>query len=346
MSQASSRLNFLVFGAGAIGGYLGGSLAAAGYPVIFLARGETANELRKSGLRVTGEREIFISPNEIEVITLDEDPDFETFDVFLFALKAYDTAAALDSIRAYIRKVPPVVCFQNGIGNEEAIAKVVGAENVIAGTVTTAVSRDAGRIRVDRLRGVGLAAGHPLSQPLANAMTAAGLNARLYPDGAAMKWSKLLANILTNARSAILNKTPAEVVANRDTFRLELKALRETLAVMKAMGLEVTDLPGLPMRALAAAARLPAGLARPLMARGVGRGRGDKMPSLHIDLHSGTGKSEVEWLNGAVVRAGERLGVPTPVNRMTRDTLLDMIRAGREGALDRSGPPRINTNLS
>jgi 2-dehydropantoate 2-reductase len=57
------------------------------------------------------------------------------------------------------------------------------------------------------------------------------------------------------------------------------------------------------------------------MARAVGRGRGGKMPSLHIDLHSGRGRSEVGWLNGAVLRHGEALGVDTPVNRVLYATL-------------------------
>ena len=58
------------------------------------------------------------------------------------------------------------------------------------------------------------------------------------------------------------------------------------------------------------------------MGKAVGGGRGDKMPSFHIDLHSGRGKSEVDFLHGAVVRGGERTKVPTPVNKLLTDTLL------------------------
>jgi 2-dehydropantoate 2-reductase len=60
------------------------------------------------------------------------------------------------------------------------------------------------------------------------------------------------------------------------------------------------------------------------MKKAVGGGRGGKMPSFHIDLHSGRGKSEVEYLNGAVVRAGEQTGIATPVNRVLTDTLLQL----------------------
>jgi 2-dehydropantoate 2-reductase len=62
------------------------------------------------------------------------------------------------------------------------------------------------------------------------------------------------------------------------------------------------------------------------MQKAVGAGRGGKMPSFHIDLYSGRGQSEVGYLNGAVVRHGERAGVPTPVNRLLTDTLLALTR--------------------
>jgi 2-dehydropantoate 2-reductase len=60
------------------------------------------------------------------------------------------------------------------------------------------------------------------------------------------------------------------------------------------------------------------------MAKAVGGGRGGKMPSFHIDLHSGKGKSEVGYLNGAVSRAGLELGIPTPANRLLGQVLIDL----------------------
>jgi len=68
--------------------------------------------------------------------------------------------------------------------------------------------------------------------------------------------------------------------------------------------------------------RLPLWLSRHLLGRAVGSGRGGKMPSFHIDLHSGRGKTEVDFLNGAVVRYGGRLGIPTPINQLFNETLL------------------------
>jgi 2-dehydropantoate 2-reductase len=90
---------------------------------------------------------------------------------------------------------------------------------------------------------------------------------------------------------------------------------------MKAKGYRVVDLPGTPVRALALATRLPRFVAQPALTRALGAGRGDKMPSFHIDLHGGRGRTEVGFLNGAVARAGAEAGVPTPVNALLTDTL-------------------------
>src|SRR5690349_12727599 len=91
---------------------------------------------------------------------------------------------------------------------------------------------------------------------------------------------------------------------------------------MEAQGFKVVDLPGTPVRALAFATTLPLWLSKPLLSRAAGAGRGAKMPSFHIDLHNGRGKSEVDYLHGAVVRAGEKFNVPTPVNKVLTQTLI------------------------
>jgi 2-dehydropantoate 2-reductase len=152
------------------------------------------------------------------------------------------------------------------------------------------------------------------------------LNARLYARPADMKWSKLLTNLLGNATSAILDMTPAAIFAYPGLYRLEVEQLRETLRVMRESGISVVNLPRTPVRLLAVGAGLPPVLSRPMLARAVAGGRGGKMPSFHIDLYSGRGRSEVESLNGAVVRNGERVGVPTPINRLLTDTLSALTR--------------------
>ena len=123
-------------------------------------------------------------------------------------------------MQPYASQLPPVLCLQNGVENEAAIAEVLGSQKVIPGSVTSAIGREAtGEIVLERLRGVGIAAGHPLSGSLVEAFNQAGLNARLYPPLRTMKWSKMLTNLLANASSAILDMTPAEIFAHQGLYQ-------------------------------------------------------------------------------------------------------------------------------
>jgi 2-dehydropantoate 2-reductase len=330
---ATYPLKILCFGAGAIGTYVGGSLALAGHTLMFVERAETAAELKANGLHLDFGAKL---ESLVSSLTASETLSFASslpealergpFDAALLAIKSYDTASALEDMKPYADSIPPILCLQNGVDNEPAIAAALGVDKVIYGTVTTAIGRrGTGDIFVERLRGIGVADGHPLTRPLVEALTNAHLNARRYPHPADMKWSKMLTNLLCNASSAILDMSPAEILANPNLFQVEMRMLREALSVMGAQGIHVVNLPGTPVRALGWGARLPGALARPLMARAVAGGRGAKMPSFHIDLRSRRSRpkeSEVDYLNGAVVRAGERAGVATPVNKFLTETLL------------------------
>ncbi len=336
LSESASRINgkikVLTFGAGALGTYIGGSLALAGHQVVFVEQQKVVDELREKGMRLDltlDSRRNTKDASRLEpsafviVASLEEALRYGPFDVALFALKSFDTQAALGGIKPFADKMPPILCLSNGVSNEPAIAEALGADKVIYGTVTSAIGRrGAGDIVLEKLRGVGVARGHPLSEKLNTAINKAYLNSQLFDHAEGMKWSKMLTNLIANPTSAILDMTAAEVFANKDLYKVEIDMLKECIAVMEAQGFEVVDLPGMPVRALVFATKLPLWLSKPFLGRAAGAGRGAKMPSFHIDLHSGRGRSEVEYLHGAVVRAGERQNVPTPVNKVLTETMM------------------------
>jgi 2-dehydropantoate 2-reductase len=155
----------------------------------------------------------------------------------------------------------------------------------------------------------------------AAAFEAGGLETRVYPDATAMKWSKLVANLVGNATSAILDLDPAAIYADPDGFAVERQQLLEARAVMRALGANPVDLPGGgAVRPLLLGARLPAWLGSPVLARAIGGARGGKSPSLRLHVRGGEGTlpqpgpTEVRWLNGAVARENARLGLAAPVN--------------------------------
>ena len=315
-------MKFLFLGAGAIGTYVGGSLAAAGESVTFIERPLTAEAIRTHGLTLHTRQ----ATRLVRDVTTYDSPAAALaagpYDIGVFALKSFDTQTALDDLVATRHEVPTILSLQNGVDNEPALESTLGAGRVIAGTVATAVSKPGvGEVREEKHRGIGVALGHPLSEALVDALNRAGLSGQAFPDAASMKWSKLLTNLTGNATSAILDQGVAELFSDKRSYAIEVAVLTECLAVMKAKGYRVVDLPGTPVRALALATRLPRFIAQPALAKALGSGRGDKMPSFHIDLHSGRGRTEVSFLNGAVARVGAEIGVPTPVNALLTETL-------------------------
>ncbi len=332
-------MNFLIFGTGAVGAYLGGKLARAGNSVTFLARPAWAEALRRDGLRLqrgAATQSIVVS----EVLTeLPVGFGLGDDSAILLTVKAFDCGAAAEAIRRRVLGRPPVVCLLNGIGNEETLAAAIGPDRVVAASLTTAVAAPSpGVIRVERERGLGLArvsAGDPFTE----AAEQAGLAVRHYGDASAMKWSKLLTNILANASSAILSWSAGEALAHPAIYRIEVEALREALRAMRAIGVRPVDLPGARVTWLARAVFLPPRLSQPWLYRAAARGRGDKRPSLHHDI--GRGRSEVRWLNGAVVSVGEAARIPTPANRLLLSVMLDLVEARSDPAEWRGRPDRL-----
>ena len=320
-------LKLLIFGAGAIGTYVGSSLLLSGEKAIFVERPATAAKIKSTGMRLIHDGETRLVENPPVYGNLAEALDQGPFDAVLVAVKSYDTAGLAEQLTGYRDRLPPVICLQNGVENEALLETALGEGRVIPATLTSAIGKPGpGTAVVERLRGIGVANVNPVCSKLVEGFNQAGLQARLYADAGSMKWSKLLTNLLANATSAILDMSPAEIYAHPGLYALEARQFKEALAVMRRLDVQVVDLPGTPVRLLALMMQLaPPWLGRRLAVRFLGSGRGGKMPSFHIDLYSGSKKSEVEYLNGAVSRFGAQFGIPTPVNRFLADILQRLI---------------------
>ena len=254
----------------------------------------------------------------------------DPFDVAMIAVKAYSTDDAIDAIRAVPACATAVaLTLANGLGSEERCEAAFGGDRVVAGALTTVVERlsDAG-VAASRRGGLTIA---PLG-PSAHNWLIAGLGITpiklgVTSDWRALKYSKLLLNLLGNAVCAILDWEPAKVYADRTSFSIERRCLLEAIATMEALKLEPIDLIDAPVRLLVRAARtLPASVLRVLLARQVGRGRFGKLPSLLIDVRAKRPQLEVDALNGAVATRAAQCGVPAPANA-TITRILDGINS-------------------
>jgi 2-dehydropantoate 2-reductase len=327
-------LRVLIIGAGAVGTFVGARLALGGHAVTLVGRPGLAAAVRASGLTLiepSGSRHTtavravdslaaaFTRSTSTLVLT-------SSYDLALITVKAFDTAGVITELQAVdAGQLPPLLTLQNGVGNEEALVEVFGADRIVSGAIDTPVSVPAaGQVQVHRERfkaGVApVGQGAPAAQA-SGLLRDAGFTVDVFTDYRRLKWSKLLMNLLANAQCAILDWTPAEVMADPVASRLEALAWQEAFAVMAALRIRPVAMAGYPLPLLAPLARrLPADwLARGLR-RFVSGGRGSKLPSLHVALAGGK-RSEVDWLNGAVARYGRLTGVGTPVNRTLTDFL-------------------------
>jgi 2-dehydropantoate 2-reductase len=324
-------MRIIIIGAGAIGSYFGASLIMSGNEVVFLDREPAAVMLRKSGITLR-KKDSIQKVSGLQVLSsYSKMTTAGNFDLAILAVKSYDTHHFLENILDYHVYIPAILSLQNGVENEIEMAKLFGWERVIAGSVTTAIGREGpGEVVVEKLRGVGIAGSSSLVSQIVESFSAAGLKARYYPSIADMKWSKMLTNLPANASAAILHMLPWEIFQDQGLFKMEMEQIRESAHVMKGLGLRVTDLPGTPVRLLGMGAKLPEWIGKPVMGGVLGRGRGGKKPSFLIEVLNHSGKSEVQYLNGAVVKYGAKLDIPTPVNSVLSRTLQAIV----EGKMD------------
>jgi 2-dehydropantoate 2-reductase len=346
-SAAPPPLRFLFFGAGAVGSLLGARIAQAGCEVTLVGRPPHVEAVAKGGVRmvtagkVSNQSVLAARPTVAEA--------GGPFDYVFLTVKGYDTLDAIEQLQSVLQPGTILGSFQNGVGNEEAIAAALPDQALVAGSLTVPVSLDEpGTIQLHSRRGgVAFAPVSPEVNvaPLVRKLRQAGLKARRYTDFRAMKWSKLLFNLLGNAQSAILDLPPSHVFADSELFRYERAAFLEAVTVMQRMRLAVVSLPGLPTPVLRRAMSLPPLLAQMLLEPQLGGARGGKMPSLWWDLSRGRGKTEAAYLNGAVVDAGRRYDVQTPINAVLWAILEKSTKLPAEWERYRRQPDRLKALL-
>jgi len=310
---------------------VGGKLSAAGHEVTLLGRKRFADAVNADGLvlRWQDGTEQKVYPAAIESIS--EIENLNQLDLIFVTVKSFDTDTAMKPLVDKLSRGATIVSMQNGVGNEERLMANFPAQTIIAGSITFPVSvPKVGSINIEKEGAIGLAAASPqtLADDTADILRQAGFDVTLYADYRSLKWSKLLMNIICNAIPAILDMPPAEAISNIAIFNLEIEAIKETLVVLRAANIPLVNVPGYPVLLLARATQiLPRFLLRKILRSKIVGGRGDKLPSLQMDMRRGRNQSEVTVLNKMVADTGKRVGEPTPVNE-TLGQILRGIVAG------------------
>lgn len=288
-----------VVGAGAVGGYYGAKLAAAGVDVSLVARGAHRDAIAERGLWVWSPLGDF----EVRPHVTDDPAAIGPVDLVLYAVKTYHNAEALPLLRPLVGPDTTVLTLQNGVGSADAVGRVVGAERVLAGPTYIATAlRGPGVIEQTgtHRRIVFGEVVHPGPSPsdrvraLADLLTRADIQAEPVADARVPLWEKF-AYLAPFAAVTGAARQPAGVVWSTPALRATMDAaFAEAEAVARAEGIAVA--PDLLARIRQYMDALPPAT----------------RSSLLIDLQAGR-RIELDALAADVVRRGVRLGVPTPV---------------------------------
>ena len=291
-TAASPRLSIAVMGAGSVGCYFGALLARAGHPVTLIGRASHMQAIRQHGLRLQTATEDL----NIPITTSTEASAVAGADVVLFCVKSTDTEAAAAQIKPHLAAHTQVLSLQNGVDNDRRLRLVLGQQPVAAAVVYVATAM-AGPGHVRHFgRGELLIAPCPQGDEMALQFSAANIPTQTSDGVLTALWQKLIINCVYNALSALTQQPYGWLVAQQG-----IPAVMQDIAA-ECKTVAMTDgviLPATVDEAIAAIART--------MPR--------QLSSTAQDLARGK-TTEIDHLNGYVVRRGQALGIATPINRL------------------------------
>lgn len=295
-----------VMGAGAVGCYYGGMLARAGHTVTLVARPQHVAAIQANGLRLETQQFDLQVP-----LAASSDASAVTgAQLVLFSVKSTDTESAGELIRPHLRPDALVLCLQNGVDNADRLRRVL-PEHEVAAAVVYVATEMAGPGHVKHHgRGELVIEPSRLSDAVAHALIAAGVPTEISPNVRGALWLKLILNCAYNALSAIAQVPYGRLVQAAGVKEVMRDVVDECLAVARADGVQI------PGDVDAAVRRIAETMPNQLSstAQDVARGK----------------PSEIDHLNGLVVRRGEALGIATPVNRVLH-TLVKLVEQKRAG---------------
>jgi 2-dehydropantoate 2-reductase len=287
-----------VMAAGAVGGYVGARLAAAGHDVVFFARGAHLDAMRRDGLRVkSGAGDLHLKPANVT-----NDPSgVAPVDIVIFAVKLWDTEKAGAQIKPIVTRDTRVITFQNGVDSVERLAPILGAESVVGGTavIGTVISEPGTILHSGSLAQFrcGRIDGKPDAKLAAfvDVAKAAGLDMTLSQTMRRDIWQKFVILVGLSGATAMTRMPLGAVMADKDTRAMFRALLEETNAVGRAAGVDLA---------------LDFADDRFKFAEKM---HYDMKASMLHDLERGN-KLELDWLAGRVVALGREHNIATPMN--------------------------------
>ncbi len=298
-----------VVGAGAIGCLFGALLREAGHRVIMLdIDSARAEKIARDGIHLTG----ISGERVVQVEATDRIGDAADCDLAIIATKSYDTEAAMDGIADALKPSTPVLTLQNGLGNVEVISKTVGDERTIGGITSQGATMvdDGSIVHAGKGKTVIGTPSNELTDNLKlvrDVLDSAGFEPRTSDDLESTIWNKLIINVGINALTAITRLKNGELLEFEGTREIMREAVAEAVAVAEARGIKIAH--EKPLGQVEEVCRLTA----------------TNISSMLQDVLASR-RTEIDAINGAIVKLGAEAGVPTPINT-TLTALIHAIEA-------------------
>jgi 2-dehydropantoate 2-reductase len=284
-------LQVAVMGAGAVGCYFGGMLARAGHHVTLIARPHHVEAIRRDGLRM----ETRTFDERVRLSATTEASAVQGADLVLFCVKSTDTESAGRAMEAHLRPDTLVLCLQNGVDNAERLRAVLPRHAVAAAVVYVATEMaGAGHLK-HHGRGELVIEPAAASEQVAARLIAADVPTQLSDNVRGALWLKLIINCAYNAVSAIAQQPYGEAVKGEGIQEVMRDVVNECVAVAHADGVTI---PGDVDAAV----------------RNIAQSMPGQYSSTAQDIARHK-RSEIDYLNGFIVRRGQALGIEVPVNR-------------------------------
>jgi 2-dehydropantoate 2-reductase len=298
-------MKIVIVGPGAMGCLFAAYLSKSKEEIWLLDKnGERAKKLNADGIRLEG-----ISGNwEAKVKASADAQEIGTADLVVICVKSYDTKEASLSIKQLIAEQTLVLTLQNGIGNIEIIAEVIGQEKVIGGVT----NQGATLLEVGKIRHAGLGetvigridGKTPVEMRcLREVLNKVGLETRISRDIKGLLWSKLVISVGINALTAITRLHNGRLIEYEGTRRILRGAVTEAIRIAKRKRIKlIYDDPLAKVEAVCEATCA-------------------NISSMLQDVLRNK-RTEIDFINGVIIRQGQELGIPTPVNSV----LLDLVK--------------------
>jgi 2-dehydropantoate 2-reductase len=285
-------MHFLVVGAGAMGCLFSARLKKAGLEVSLYEKiPERAQRIRERGIQVEGVGGAF----QVSVPVIPGKP-YPGPDTVLLCVKSYDTEEAAKTMVPWLKEDTLVLTLQNGLGNLETLEKAFGRERVLGGVTSEgATVLDHGRIRHAGTGETSIGPRSDGAEKIASAFRRAGFSCKAVDGVDRLIWGKLIVNAGINALAALTGLKNGRLPQIRATREIMDMAVKEAVAVAEAKGIVLPH-------------------ADPLgRVTDVCKATADNVASMLQDVLNRK-RTEIDFINGAVVREGQALGIPTPVN--------------------------------